>query len=163
MKLAISFFIKELLGILYIILFILVLLFFAFLRLAWLRELYVVFYDFISKDDSLIRSSYPWGFRFYLYGGHIELFEDFLLEFRCYIWFLNIRQAEEDSCPDRCLERQNCFWENRAKPILDGERHELSLFKSILIGISKGIFRFLLNQWYESWKFFFYFTLRHHL
>lgn len=95
---------------------ILILFFLSFLLFRrWrLGEFDVVLDDFVGEDDSLIWSAYPWSLWLDFNRMHAEFFKDFLLEPWSDVRFWDMRKAEEQSCPDWSLERQDTFRENGA-------------------------------------------------
>jgi len=157
----------SLMIVLLIIVFLILLLFLLLIVTFWgwarLGQLNVVLYHLICEYYTLIGSSNPGGLRLYLDRRHVEFFEDFLLKSRVDVWFLDVRQTEENSGPDRSSKWQNYFRKYWTKPILNWERYEFSLLFVIFSPIGKRISGLLLNKTYKSWKLILYFSLRHRL
>lgn len=151
-------FLKQFFSVLDIILILFFLSFLLFRR--WrLGEFNVVLDDLVGEDDSLIWSAYPWSLRLDFNRMHAEFFKDFLLEPWSDVRFWDMRKAEEQSCSDWSLERQDAFWEYGAQSILHWERYELGLLNVISCClIAKRIFCFFLDQTDKLSKLLFHFS-----
>lgn len=108
-----------------ILLLIILLIFFVAWR--WLTQLDIVFNHLISKNNSFLSSPDPWRFRLYFNYVHIEMFQNFEVEFDWHLRLLHVRNAEIYPCPDWCPERQQKLWENWAQSVFRRKRIKMNL------------------------------------
>ena len=102
------------------------------MTLRWFTQLNVIFYHFISKNDTFLWPSYPWCFRLYFYYVHIKVFQYFKIKFYWNFRFLYKWNAEINSCSYWCTKWKDTLWENWTKSVLRWKRVKLSLFFRIV-------------------------------